>query len=35
MQAPAIFLVGFLPMLLAASAYRELNKVAHDVNCAG
>ncbi len=29
-QAPAIFLVGFLPMLLAASAYRELNKVAPD-----
>jgi amino acid transporter len=29
-QAPAIFLVGFVPMLLAASAYRELNKVAPD-----
>jgi hypothetical protein len=29
-QAPAIFLVGFIPMLLAASAYRELNKVAPD-----
>ncbi len=34
-QAPAIFLVGLLPMLLAASAYRELNKVAPDANCAG
>ena len=30
MQAPAIFLVGFIPMLLAASAYRELNEVAPD-----
>jgi amino acid transporter len=29
-QAPAIFLVGFIPMLFAASAYRELNKVAPD-----
>jgi amino acid transporter len=29
-QAPAIFLVGFLPMLLAASAYRELNRVVPD-----
>ena len=29
-QTPAIFLVGFVPMLLAASAYRELNKVAPD-----
>jgi amino acid transporter len=29
-QAPAIFLVGFVPMLLAASAYRELNKVVPD-----
>ncbi|MGH2968981.1 MAG: APC family permease [Solirubrobacteraceae bacterium] len=29
-QAPAIFLVGFVPMLLVAYAYRELNKVAPD-----
>ena len=26
-QTPAIFLIGFLPMLLVAYAYRELNKV--------
>jgi amino acid transporter len=30
LQTPAIFLIGFVPMLLAASAYRELNKVAPD-----
>ena len=29
-QMPAIFLVGFLPMLLVAYAYRELNMVAPD-----
>ena len=27
---PAIFLAGFLPMLLVAYAYRELNRVAPD-----
>src|SRR3712207_5224048 len=30
LQMPAIFLAGFLPMLLVAYAYRELNKVAPD-----
>jgi amino acid transporter len=29
-QMPAIFLAGFLPMLLVAFGYRELNKVAPD-----
>ncbi|MEU0738334.1 APC family permease [Streptomyces sp. NPDC006134] len=29
-QLPAIFLVGFLPMLLVAFAYRELNKAVPD-----
>ena len=29
-QTPAIFLIGFLPMLLVAYAYRELNKVVPD-----
>ena len=29
-QAPAIFLIGFLPMLLVAYAYRELNKAVPD-----
>lgn len=29
-RAPAIFLVGFVPMLLAASAYRELNRAEPD-----
>ena len=29
-QMPAIFLVGFLPMLLVAYAYRALNQVAPD-----
>src|SRR3712207_724102 len=28
LQMPAIFLAGFLPMLLVAYAYRELNRVA-------
>ncbi|MFI0981265.1 APC family permease [Streptomyces sp. NPDC021093] len=30
LQMPAIFLAGFLPMLLVAFAYRELNKVMPD-----
>lgn len=30
LQMPAIFLAGFLPMLLVAYAYRELNRVAPD-----
>lgn len=30
LQMPAIFLAGFIPMLLVAYAYRELNKVAPD-----
>src|SRR3712207_5943078 len=30
LQMPAVFLAGFLPMLLVAYAYRELNKVAPD-----
>ncbi|WP_448699671.1 amino acid permease, partial [Streptomyces avidinii] len=30
MQMPAIFLAGFLPMLLVAFAYRELNKAMPD-----
>ena len=29
-QAPAIFLIGFLPMLLVAYAYRDLNKAVPD-----
>ncbi|QTA32689.1 APC family permease [Streptomyces sp. CA-256286] len=29
-QMPAVFLAGFLPMLLVAFAYRELNKVMPD-----
>ena len=29
-QAPAIFLVGFVPMLLVAYAYRDLNKAVPD-----
>ena len=30
LQMPAIFLAGFLPMVLVAYAYRELNRVAPD-----
>src|ERR671920_2096091 len=30
LQMPAIFLAGFIPMLLVAYAYRELNRVAPD-----
>src|SRR5918996_66165 len=30
LQMPAIFLAGFLPMLLVACSYRELNKVIPD-----
>ncbi|SFP78764.1 amino acid/polyamine/organocation transporter, APC superfamily [Geodermatophilus dictyosporus] len=30
LQMPAVFLAGFLPMLLVAYAYRELNRVAPD-----
>lgn len=30
LQMPAVFLAGFLPMLLVAFAYRELNKVMPD-----
>jgi amino acid transporter len=30
LQMPAVFLVGFLPMLLVAYGYRELNRVAPD-----
>ncbi len=30
LQMPAIFLAGFLPMLLVAFAYRELNKAMPD-----